>query len=288
MNNKQLRTYLLCAFLPAWALQVLASHFALQGKAQIFQLIMIAVMFVPLIAALLAGVPLKDLGWKPELRKNKGALAAAWLGPALLGTLGAALYYLVLPARLDLSGAYLKAQVGESGMEQLAQAGLDLKTYFLVQAAAALTYAPFLNTIPALGEEIGWRGALYPALKARLGSAKGRLLGGVIWGAWHWPVMVLAGYEYGLHYFGAPVLGPLIFCLFTVSAGVFLDHLYEKSRCIWFPALGHGAINAFAALPCLLLNPAFADQQILGPTMVGVLSGLPLLLLALWLLRKDK
>ena len=78
MNNKQLRTYLLCAFLPAWALQVLASHFALQGKAQIFQLIMIAVMFVPLIAALLAGVPLKDLGWKPELRKNKGALAAAW------------------------------------------------------------------------------------------------------------------------------------------------------------------------------------------------------------------
>ena len=46
--------------------------------------------------------------------------------------------------------------------------------------------------------------------------------------------------------------------------------------------------NAFAALPCLLLNPAFADQQILGPTMVGVLSGLPLLLLALWLLRKDK
>ena len=288
MNNKQLGSYLLWAFLPAWAIQILASRFALQGKTQLFQLLLIAVMFVPLLAALLAGVPLKELGWKPELRKNKGVLLSAWLGPALLGTLGAALYYLVFPATLDLTGAYLKTQVGESGMEQLSRSGLDLKGYFLVQALSAVSVAPFVNILPALGEEAGWRGALYPALKARLGSAKGRLLGGVIWGAWHWPVMVLAGYEYGLHYFGAPVLGPLIFCLFTVSAGVFLDHLYEKSRCIWFPALGHGAVNAFAALPCLLLNPAFADQQILGPMMVGVLSGLPLLLLALWLLRKDK
>ena len=288
MNNKQLGSYLLWAFLPAWAIQILASRFALQGKTQLFQLLLIAVMFVPLLAALLAGVPLKELGWKPELRKNKGVLLSAWLGPALLGTLGAALYYLVFPATLDLTGAYLKTQVGESGMEQLSRSGLDLKGYFLVQALSAVSVAPFVNMLPALGEEAGWRGVLYPALKARLGSAKGRLLGGVIWGAWHWPVMVLAGYEYGLHYFGAPVLGLLLFCLFTVGAGIFLDSLYEKSRCIWFAALGHGAINAFAAVPCLLMNPAFADRMILGPTMVGLISALPLLLLALWLLKKEK
>ena len=39
MNNKQLVSYLLWAFLPAWAIQILASHFALQGKTQLFQLL---------------------------------------------------------------------------------------------------------------------------------------------------------------------------------------------------------------------------------------------------------
>ena len=108
----------------------------------------------------------------------------------------------------------------------------------------------------------------------------------MIWGAWHWPVMLLAGYEYGLKYFGAPVLGLLLFCVFTIAAGVFLDHLYEKSRCIWIPSLGHGAINAVAGLPLLFLDPAFGDQMILGPSQNGLVAGLPLLLLAIWLLRR--
>ena len=48
MNNKQLRTYLLCAFLPAWALQVLASHFALPEKAPVFSMRAVIVTSSPL------------------------------------------------------------------------------------------------------------------------------------------------------------------------------------------------------------------------------------------------
>ena len=29
---------------------------------------------------------------------------------------------------------------------------------------SSLTYAPFINMIPAFGEELGWRGMLYPTL----------------------------------------------------------------------------------------------------------------------------
>ena len=36
----------------------------------------------------------------------------------------------------------------------------------------------------ALGEEVGWRGALYPYLKKKFGDTKGRIVGGAIWGAW--------------------------------------------------------------------------------------------------------
>ena len=41
---------------------------------------------------------------------------------------------------------------------------------------------------------------MMPHLKAQLGLLNGRLLGGVIWGVWHWPLMLLVGYEYGTNY----------------------------------------------------------------------------------------
>ena len=101
--------------------------------------------------------------------------------------------------------------------------------------------------------------------------------------------MLLAGYEYGLSYWGFPVLGMLTFCLFTTALGIFLDLLYEKTDSIWYPALGHGAVNAAAGIPLLVLDPAYANETILGPAMHGLIAGIPLLLLALLLLlRRDK
>ena len=55
--------------------------------------------------------------------------------------------------------------------------------------------------------------------------------------------MLLTGYEYGTDYIGAPVMGLLAFCVFTVSTGIISYHLYEKSYSIWLPALFHGAVN---------------------------------------------
>ncbi len=288
MKDKTLLRYLLGAFGLAWPLQVLASYFAIQGSRPLFQGLTLLCMLAPLAAALLAKLPLREMGWGLNMRGKGKWFFAAWLGPALLGTAGAALYYLLFPARLDTSGAYLSAQYGEELYAQLTAQGLSPATLTAVAFAQALSYAPFLNAIPALGEEIGWRGALYPMLKERFGPAKGRLLGGVIWGVWHWPLMLLAGYEYGFGYWGAPVLGLLLFCLFTVGCGTLLDLVYEKTGSIWIPALGHGAVNAFAGVPILLLNPAYADRLTVGPLMIGVIGGAPMLLLALFVLLKKK
>ena len=87
--------------------------------------------------------------------------------------------------------------------------------------------------IAALGEEIGWRGFLYPQLEAGVGRRKGWILGGIIWGAWHWPLIWLIGYEYGaaagnsVGYAGFPVTGMLLFLLFDPKADppfVFFAH----------------------------------------------------------------
>ena len=81
----------------------------------------------------------------------------------------------------------------------------------------------------------------------------------------------------------------LVFCLFTTALGIFLDLLYEKAGSIWYPSLGHGAVNAVAGIPLLFLDPAYANQTILGPSMHGLIAGIPLLLLGvLLLLRRDK
>ena len=52
-------------------------------------------------------------------------------------------------------------------------------------------------------------------------------------------------------------------------------------------ALGHGAINAFAGVPTIFLNPAYGNRLLLGPLMIGLVGGLPMLLLAAWVCVRD-
>ena len=71
MKDKQLRSYLLWAFLLAWILQAVAIGFAWNGQTQTFRPIIAVSMFAPLAAALLAKIPLADMGWHLRLRGKK-------------------------------------------------------------------------------------------------------------------------------------------------------------------------------------------------------------------------
>ena len=286
MKDKTLRTYLIWAFALAWPLQGLASWLALRGNMTGFTYVLAASMFAPLAALLPAKVPLKSLGWRLNLKGNVRRYLAAWLLPSVICALGAALYFLLFPAHFDGSGAAYLASLPAEAQRQFEMQAMPVSFLLLISVVAAVTYAPFLNVIPCLGEEAGWRGFLTPYLKARFGRTKGQLLSGAIWGAWHWPVIIFAGYEYGLNYWGAPVLGPLLFCFITTALGVLFSLLYEKVGSIWICALAHGAFNAFANTPSLFLVPDSGFQQTLGPYAVGVIGGLPLLLLALFVLLK--
>lgn len=269
MNDKKgLKQYLLWSFLIAWVLQITASILYMKGQIGLYQISLSVSMFAPFLAVIITCKGWKNVGFRPKLKGNVIWLLFAWFVPAILGTLGAAIYFLLFPKAFKLSYEAM---------------------YAAVSLIAVITFAPWINMFFAVGEEAGWRGYMYPILKERFGITKGRVIGGVIWGIWHWPIMILAGYEYGKEYWGAPVTGPLLFCVITTAMGIILDLSYEKTECIWYPALMHGAINAFAGAPILFTNPEFYNEPLLGPLMVGLIGGFPMILLAVLVsLKKER
>ena len=285
---KKLSKYLLWAFGAAWILQIIAGILFRKGNSISYSVLLALSMFAPLLASVMSGAEIRRIGWKPHIKGNFRWILIAWFVPAILGMVGAALYFLLVPNAFDTTFAYVRTLLGNEGLSQLESNGLSIQTYAIISTVSAITYAPFVNMLFAVGEEAGWRGTMYPILKEHFGIVKGRLIGGAVWGVWHWPIMLLAGYEYGTTYWGAPVTGPLLFCVITIAMGILFDFLYEKTNCIWGPALCHGAINAFAGVPTLFLNPAYADKLLLGPLMIGVISGLPLVLTAFILSIREK
>lgn len=284
MDKKKFTIYMIFAFGLAWVIQIIASIFSRNGNVAVFQLLLSVCMFMPFLATLIARIPLKGMGWIPKLKGNIGWILLSWFGPMVLTILGAVIFYIIFPNRLDWSGSYMAIQMGEEAMAELQATGITVPILTIITVVQACSYVPLVNGLFGLGEEVGWRGVMYPMLKDKLGRVKGMILGGVIWGAWHWPIMVFAGYEYGLEYWGAPFLGMAIFCLFATVGGIILDVLYEKTKCIWVPSVGHGAINATLGFPVLMLNAEFADQLTIGPSPNGIIAMIPYIITAILLL----
>ena len=291
-NKTQVVKYLAWTFGLAYAIQFGAAYLYINVSMMVGQLVVAAMMFVPTLSVVLSGAKLKGMGWRPQIKKNIRTILTAWFGPAVLTAAGAALYFLLFPGHFDLGGEYVKVSAGAEAFKQMEAAGISYPMYVLITAAGAVTYGPLINTFVALGEEIGWRGFLYPQLKTKFGKQKAWILGGIIWGAWHWPLIWLIGYEYGAAagnqagYFGFPIVGMLLFCVITVGLGILHDWLYEKSGSIWVPAILHGAFNAAATIPLTMCMVNTGSARLLGPAPVGVLAGSPLLIIAAVLLTK--
>ena len=293
-EKQSMAIYFLLAFGLACLCQVYASLQLIQnGNATAYQMLLAVSMFCPLVAALVSKKVFLNqptgIGWKVTGKRRYWL--AAWFGPALFTVLAAVLYFAVFPSRLDLSGSWLVAAYGgEMDAETLKrELGVSTTSYMVQTGLMAVTIGPAINMLFAVGEEAGWRGTMMPWLKERFGLLNGRLLGGIIWGVWHWPIMLLTGYEYGTNYLGAPVLGLVVWCVVCFALNTLLDWLYEKTSCIWVPSIAHGAFNAVAGLFTVLTYPADAYYPVLGPMPIGLIGMLPMLTAAVWLtLRQMK
>lgn len=98
-----------------------------------------------------------------------------------------------------------------------------------------------IDTLFALGEEIGWRGYLLPKL-SRLGTVRAALLCGLLHGLWHLPMILLTPFYHGEG--NRWIVIPLFLLMLTLG-GVFYSYLRLSSHSLWPVAIGHGAFNAF-------------------------------------------
>lgn len=97
----------------------------------------------------------------------------------------------------------------------------------------------------ALGEELGWRGYMIPKLEALFGTKKAIIIGGIIWGIWHFPANYI-GHNFGTDYWGEPWSGFFVFCVFTVFMGALLVLVTKKTESIWPATFLHAVNNSGA------------------------------------------
>lgn len=284
LAKKSVRVFLVLAFVPAWILfifPVLIEKFQPGLPPQIGLAAWSVAMWAPGLAALITnryveGKKAADLGLN-RLGKSKYYLAA-WTIPIVLTLLTGLLTWLLGVSPWDREYTLVRESLSQIPDETPLSPGLLLG----IQIAASLTLAPLFNTLFALGEELGWRGYLFPQLLPA-GENTAILASGVIWGVWHVPV-ILQGHNYPEN----PLLGSLMMIVFTVLLSVFLSWLMVKTRSPWAPALAHGTLNAVASLPLLFLKNV---NITLGGTLPSLVGWIPLGLAAglfLWLRKKEQ
>lgn len=144
------------------------------------------------------------------------------------------------------------------------------------------TVGVLFNVPGALGEEIGWRGFLFPCL-TRAGVRWPLLVGGVLWGVWHFPLLAVRPKVPG-----HPILGALLVPVATTLLNVSLVRLRQITGAIWLSMIVHAAINSWGSLPRMML----IDHDPLVASMTGIggwlpLAGLAILLTAMFRQKVD-
>ena len=224
-SSKALKTF----FIMVVCMSAVAEGVIIAGGVEIFYLIL---MWIPAISAIVAGnIILKekaDEGNKEKLHTLLGIkksklkyILAGVLIPFVYLLIPYIIYWLMHPENFGYTGVAF---------------GVVLKDLLPVTVIGI-----FVGIPSAIGEEIGWRGFMLPALCVRLGEVKTLFVTGLIWAAWHLPLLAFGDYMEG-----APVWFKLpAFVLCIVPVGIIAGYMTYKSKSIWPATFLHGAHNNF-------------------------------------------
>ncbi|MEM0481998.1 MAG: CPBP family intramembrane glutamic endopeptidase [Nitrososphaerota archaeon] len=125
-----------------------------------------------------------------------------------------------------------------------------------------------INSLFALGEEIGWRGYLQTELEAAgYSTLRASILVGLIWGLWHASAILLLGQNYPEN----RPLGVVLFAAFTTILSYPFAALRRFSSSVIPAASLHGAINAIWGLTILTTR---APRELGGLGLLGIATWL--------------
>lgn len=127
-----------------------------------------------------------------------------------------------------------------------------------------------------LGEEFGWRGYLLPELRKVMGMSGTLITGGIIWGLWHAPMILLYGLNYGTEH---PLISIIAMCGMCFGMGNMLTFITVKSNSIYPAAIAHGVLDMTASLiSALFITNQTAVEHAFG---IGLLDTLIELILGM-------
>jgi membrane protease YdiL (CAAX protease family) len=118
--------------------------------------------------------------------------------------------------------------------------GLDL-TRGPHNALKFVVLGTLVSLASATGEELGWRGYLVPALARTMSLTRVALVSGLIWAAWHVPLIAFADYNPGTSTWYAV----LCFTIGVVALSLPLAWLRLRSASVWPAALLHASHNLY-------------------------------------------
>ena len=297
---KRLAVYLAVTFGLTWGLMIPAGialgTFAHGESSSPVMMGLIALsMFFPLVGALVANLVSApeeriDLAVRPRVKQNVSSYLLAWFIPAGIALVGDIAFFALNPRWFDPTMTAYIATLPATAAQPAGQLATQMPPtpgMLVMTLALALVVAPFLNMIPAFGEEVGWRGMLFPMLAERMSERAAALVSGVIWGLWHAPSIAM-GHNYGMGYAGFPVAGILTMALLCTAMACCLAYLRKRSESVWPCALAHGAFNAIANVGLVFCS---VGTTLYGPTPLGLVAGIPLITLgaiALWRLSPSR
>ena len=245
MNNKSLAIYLLILVVLCAIVIIGAKTLGQQGNylAGVY-------MLTPAIAAILTRLFFYEPHFK-DANLRLGRLSdyfKFWLFSLGITALSFALYTLLGAVSWDFSGnvflARLDQQFAASGqsMQSSLPPGMTPQMMLLIFFVGGLT---LFNILPGLisgfGEEFGHRGFMFPLLY-RINPWVGLVGGGLLWYAWHWPLLLVIPQtvEYPLW---QTALNWVILALGSVCTFIYLAYIYVKTENILVASLAHIAMN---------------------------------------------
>jgi membrane protease YdiL (CAAX protease family) len=154
----------------------------------------------------------------------------------------------------------------------------DIYPLGLIMALAlAVTGVPLSGLAAVFGEEYGWRGFLHDEL-IKLGKRRGVALVGLVWGIWHFPVILS-----GIHTYPSTILGLGLGLIFFVLWGFIQSYAVLKTKSIWVAAFLHGVVNSVYAY---MLEYVVRPEDKVVSFGLGV-YGLACLAVVVWFILRD-
>ena len=177
------------------------------------------------------GESVRDLPWK------WGDSRYPWLGYLIPILYTVPVYAIVWMSGLGAFNLASLTKTTESFGWQNFPTGLALALFVVLTASLGMVG----KLSRALGEEIGWRGFLVPELARVTSFPMVALISGLMWAAYHYPVLLFGDYNAG----GPAWFGLLCFTVMVVADSFILAWLTLRSRSLWPAAISHASHNLF-------------------------------------------